>query len=266
MTPILTRPSVSVCLAFYNGEEFIAEQVESILANEVDEVIISNDDCNRPHPDILLTLQLSHPRIKLIWGPGKGVSRNFEKLLYETCGEIIYLSDQDDIWFPDKVETINSCFAADSSLDLIISNCKVSDSNGGIIEESLFERRRPSLNLLGMLSKGPLGCCMAIRRTSLDYILPLPFFAQDFSMHDWWIACLCSSFGRVRLIEKPLLVYRRHENTHTDISPKISGKVSLSIFSKMIYWRVMMFFAIIIRILRFRLFFRHFQSRALQDK
>jgi glycosyltransferase involved in cell wall biosynthesis len=244
---------ISVCLAFYKGEHFIVQQAESILSNPIDELLISNDNLDAPHPEVLKNLQCNYSRVRLLWGPGKGVSRNFEYLLSEAQGEIIYLSDQDDIWHPNKVEVMNSCFINEPSTNLVISDCQLSNTFGEIIEESLFKLRKPSATLIGLLIQGPLGCCMAIRRTSLDYILPLPFFADQFSMHDWWIACMCSMLGKIQLVDDQLMIYRRHENAFTKLNPNYQKQMNATSIVQMIYWRAMMSLGIAIRLICYRI-------------
>lgn len=245
------QPRISVCLAFYKGEDFIVRQAESILSNPIDELLISNDNLDAPHPEVLRNLQCNDSRVRLLWGPGKGVSRNFEYLLSEAHGEIIYLSDQDDIWHANKVETMNSYFSQESSINLVLSDCQISNAVGDIIEESLFKFRKPSATFIGLLIQGPLGCCMAIHRRSLAFILPLPFFASQFSMHDWWIACICSSLGRIKIIDDQLIVYRRHANTFTQTDPRRPKQINLISISRIMYWRILMFLVVAKRVVNF---------------
>lgn len=255
----MSYPQVSVCLAFYKGDKFITQQVISILLNSVHEVLISNDDRNAPHPKALIDLERMDRRVKLLWGPSKGVSKNFEYMLSKAKGDIIYLSDQDDVWYPNKVKIMNSCFISNPSVDLVISDCQISNEAGDIIVESLLKLRRQHTKLARILIKGPLGCCMAIRRTSLEYILPLPFFADQFSMHDWWIACMCASLGKIKLLDEQLIAYRRHANTLTKLNPHISKQVDIITILRMIYWRIMILASIAKRVAKIQ--FLHCQTR-----
>ncbi|MEK5777350.1 glycosyltransferase, partial [Acinetobacter nosocomialis] len=96
---------ISVCLATYNGEKYIVEQLTSILSqlSPTDEVIISDD--HSTDETLLLIKSLNDPRIKIITNElGKGYTKNFENAINHSSGDYIFLSDQDDVWVENKVE------------------------------------------------------------------------------------------------------------------------------------------------------------------
>ena len=95
---------ISVAMAYYNGGMYIEEQMDTILTqlSEQDEVIVSVDGASDGSKPLLLKMAEEDKRIHVIKGPGKGVVKNFENAIRHCSGEIIYLSDQDDIWKPDK--------------------------------------------------------------------------------------------------------------------------------------------------------------------
>ena len=96
---------ISVCLASYNGAQYIEEQLKSILPqlNPTDEVILSDD--HSADNTVQLVQALNDPRIKLIQNEGeRGYTRNFENALNHATGDILFLSDQDDVWHDDKVK------------------------------------------------------------------------------------------------------------------------------------------------------------------
>ena len=94
----LKRPSVSVALAAYNGEKYLHRQIQSILEQlkEDDELVISLDPSQDQSEELIRSFH--DPRIKLLKGPGKGLIKNFENALLHTRNDVIFLSDQDDIW------------------------------------------------------------------------------------------------------------------------------------------------------------------------
>ena len=98
---------ISVCMASYNGEKYIKQQIDSILKqlSDEDELVISDDGST---DNTLSVIQSIHDkRIKLIHNQGEhGYSRNFENALKNSKGDYIFLSDQDDVWKDNKVETI----------------------------------------------------------------------------------------------------------------------------------------------------------------
>lgn len=195
---------ISVCLACFNGEAYIRDQVGSILSSSlVDELIISDDGSTDSTLSLLADIHDS--RIRVLQGPREGLIRNFEFLLTQAKGDLIFLSDQDDFWYEDKVDvmlrTLQSC-------SLVVSDCHVVDANRNIIFNSFFARRnsRPGL-FNNLLRNSFLGCCMAFDRSVLNLALPFP---HGIPMHDWWIGLVASAAGRVEFIHQPLMAYRRH--------------------------------------------------------
>ncbi|MCD8291094.1 MAG: glycosyltransferase, partial [Prevotella sp.] len=96
---------VSVCIATYNGEKYIEEQIRSILSqlSDNDEVIISDDGS---HDQTLSLIQsIGDKRIKIFQNEGRhGFKYNFENTLKKVQGDYIFLCDQDDVWLPNKVQ------------------------------------------------------------------------------------------------------------------------------------------------------------------
>ena len=95
---------ISVCIATYNGEKYIKEQLDSILPQlkKLDEIIISDDKSKDKTLKIIKTLNDS--RIKIFTNPKKGLISNFENAITKSSGDYIFLSDQDDIWHENKIQ------------------------------------------------------------------------------------------------------------------------------------------------------------------
>lgn len=208
---------ISVCIATYNGENFIKDQLDSIipqLADE-DEIIISDDGST----DLTLEIIESYKdfRIKLYKNSFKNLISNFEFVLKKASGDYIFLSDQDDVWLPNKVD---ACMENLRDHDLVLSNCKVVDSNLNVLNESFFDLRKSKKGLINNLIKNSyLGCCMAFNRKVLEKSLPFP---KKIPMHDLWLSFVGELFFKVYFIEEPLILYRRHGanlSVTGDISP-----------------------------------------------
>ena len=117
---------ISVCLASYNGQLFIEQQIKSILAqlSEYDELIVSDDCSTDKTLEIVETL--NDKRIKIFSGIRYGSPiRNFENALKHATGDVIFLSDQDDVWLPNKVKIMTSYF---HQYDVVVSNCSIAVS------------------------------------------------------------------------------------------------------------------------------------------
>lgn len=101
---------ISVAMASFNGEKYIKKQILSILdnLNEDDELVISDDgstDCT-----LQIIKEFQDSRIKLIKGNHEGINKNFENAIVHCMGDYIFLSDQDDEWYPSKVSTVMKYF------------------------------------------------------------------------------------------------------------------------------------------------------------
>jgi len=204
--------NISVCIAAYNGERFIHEQIASILPQlgPDDELIVSDDTSEDRTVEIVK--RFNDPRIVLLEGNFRSHVRNFEHALKHARGTYIFLADQDDIWEPNKVERM---LEALETCDLVLSDATMIDEEGNRIFDSFyrFNRSRPGL-LKNFHKNSYLGCCMAFRRPLLDHALPFP---AHINMHDWWIGMLAELSFRRCFIEDKLVLYRRHGDAVTSM-------------------------------------------------
>ncbi len=199
---------VSVCMATFNGSEFISDQVSSILSqlSHNDELLVSDDGSTDDTLSIIKTF--NDPRIKIIQGAQKNSpALNFEKVLSHAKGDYIFLSDQDDIWLPGKV---TECLKLLMKYDIVVTDCSVVDEKLELIEESFFGVMKSGPGLLKNFFKNTyLGCCMAFKSEILKVILPFP---KNIPMHDIWIGFASEIIYKPVFLEKKLIKYRRHKN------------------------------------------------------
>src|SRR5579863_7982285 len=134
---------ISVCMATYNGERFIHEQLESILGQlEDDDEVVIVDDASTDGT-VHLAEEFRDKRIRILRRDrNRGVLQTFERALKEAAGEIIFLADQDDVWRSDKVSKIMSLFSARPDLSLVLSDSCVVDSRGNITSKTRFNHGR----------------------------------------------------------------------------------------------------------------------------
>lgn len=202
---------ISVCMASYNGEKYIAEQIKSILANlsVEDELIISDDGSVDGTIDIIQHFSDGDSRIRLISGPGKGVIKNFENAISHAKGDLIFLSDQDDVWNADKVNRVKMCFE-DPGVNVVLHNAAIVGSSINDTGMTFFDFRHSRKGLLRNLIKNSyIGCCMAFRRELVPVITPIP---GNIEMHDWWIGLIGEITHGTCLLDRTLIDYRRHDN------------------------------------------------------
>lgn len=224
---------ISVALAAYNGEAYIGEQLTSILQNlrEGDEVVVSDDGSTDGTRDIVRDLAKEDARVKLIDGPCKGLIKNFENALAACDGDVVFLSDQDDVWHADKADVVLSCFE-ETGATLVIHDAQMTDNERHVLSPSFFAFRGSRAGFAKNLWKNSyIGCCMAFKKELLSTALP---FDDRIPMHDQWLGLLAEKRGSVAFLPKVLLDYRRHEGTATKDH---HGKFSAMVRNRWNMWR-----------------------------
>lgn len=221
-----SRPSVSVCMAAYNGAAHIREQLDSILAElaPTDEVIIVDDGSTDGTREMLKTFD--DPRVRVVFNETNlGYVRNFEKALSLSTGDVIMLSDQDDVWIPGRVEKL---IGALDGADAAVGNC---DHFGGSPGAFQRIRVRPEFsrtyfrNLLGILVGYRLhwGSAMAVSRALLEDALPFPRVMTE--SHDQWLAMVANVRKSIVYLSDDTVRHRLHDENLTPKKPRSLGKV-----------------------------------------
>ncbi|MBQ4407180.1 MAG: glycosyltransferase family 2 protein [Bacteroidales bacterium] len=206
---------ISVCLATYNGEKFLREQLDSILCqlSENDEIVISDDSSTDGTREIIKSY--NDRRIKLYINNGKhGYVTNFENAFVHSNGEYIFLSDQDDIWLPNKIDAVMQSL---KSFDLVMHDANIVNGNGQNLGKTFYSiiKHRKNSFIANWLRPRFLGCCMAFNRNVLEKALPMT--SLD---HDYWIGMLALYKFKVVFLNDALINYRRHGNNVSSTSEK----------------------------------------------
>lgn len=218
---------VSVAMATFNGENYIEEQIITILENlnENDELIISDDGSTDRTIQIIKNFKDS--RIKLLEGPKKGIKKNFENAIKNATGEYIFLADQDDIWLKDKVEKVVKCFEENNYI-LIQHDAVVINQSEEILFSSFARHRKVKTGIIRNLIKNSYhGCCIAFRKELVKEILPIP---NNIYLHDEWIGLVAELNGKTYFLDEILMKYRRHISNvssfkHLSINKMIKNRV-----------------------------------------
>ena len=199
---------VSVCMAAYRGERYIEAQIRSILSElrEGDELLVSDDAPGGETERIVRAFAQADARVRYLRGEGRGVVRNFERVLSAASGDVLFLSDQDDVWLPGKVEAVLR--EIENGACLVVHDATVTDELLQTLAPSFFALRgsRPGF-LHNILRNSYMGCCMALTRPVLERALPFP---PNLPMHDQWLGLTAEKLGRVRFLPTPYLLYRQH--------------------------------------------------------
>jgi len=223
-------------MATYNGAEFLQEQLDSILPQltDEDELVISDDGSDDGTWERLQALAAQDARVRVLSGPSIGVRYNFENALRACKGQVIFLCDQDDIWMPDKVQTVLHTFEQ-TDASVVLHDATVVDAAGREVMPSFFAWRGTRTGFWNNLWKNKyIGCCMAFSRRLLPYIMPFP---DTIPMHDQWIGLQGERHGGTALVHRPLTAYRRHDHN--------ASQSSHASFAKMVAWRLGMVAALI---------------------
>lgn len=221
--------TVSVAMASYNGAGYIREQISGILADigENSELVISDDGSSDGTEQIIH--DFGDARIKLIEGPRRGLVKNFENAVKHCSGDVIFLCDQDDIWYPGKVKTVLEALSEPGVL-LVQHDARVVDDSGNVLFPSFAAHRRVRTGLLkNMLRNCYHGCLMAFRAELKQEIFPFP---SSGCLHDQWIGLIAEMNGKTRFIPEILVDYRRHEGnassfTHLPFTRQMRDRLAL---------------------------------------
>jgi hypothetical protein len=214
----------SVALCTYNGAAYLPDQLASIAAQSrlPDELVVRDDASEDETPELvrgfaaraLFPVRFERNAVRL------GSTRNFDGAIAACSGDLIALSDQDDVWRPDKLDAIERRFQESPAVGLVFSDADLVDGALNPIGARLWERvgfdsrRRRFWEARGALTalvpgRIVTGATMAFRSTFRPLVLPTPEGIAPM-IHDGWIALAIAAVARVAFIEEPLIAYRQH--------------------------------------------------------
>ena len=211
-----TKPLVSIALATYNGGEFLAAQLDSLLEQTYKniEIVISDDGSTDGTLHIIESYLERFPFISLHHNKGAhGIKKNFENAIRSCRGEYIALCDQDDIWLPQKIGNLVNAI---SSYALIYHNSLFIDPAGNSMGKTIADKRpgyTGSDPKAFLLLNGVSGHACMFRNKLVSSALPFP----EARYHDWWLAFIAAQNGGVKYLDEVLVHYRQHEKSKTDI-------------------------------------------------
>lgn len=215
---------VSVALCTYNGEDFIQEQLGSILnqTNPPSEIVICDDRSKDNTLEIIKNLspKTTIPIRIFINAQNLGYTRNFEKAVELCEGDVIFLSDQDDVWMKNKIETFLNKLTDNPRIDFLFSNAEIVDENLNFLDKHLWDFYFPESkqklfnkgHTLELLSNSDVvtGATIGFRSKLKDVFIPTPK-GHGF-IHDGWFAFQAAAYSEIGWISEPLIKYRQHSN------------------------------------------------------
>ncbi|HTP38926.1 MAG TPA: glycosyltransferase family 2 protein [Steroidobacteraceae bacterium] len=213
-TNLAKPPLISVALCTYNGERYLAEQLDSVLAQDYPalEIVAVDDASTDGTLRILEDYRSRHPQLRVIHNlHNLGFRGNFERALQLCQGVFIAPCDQDDVWLPHKLSTLH---AAIGNHSMAYADSELIDAHG----RSLGRRMSANWRMQDIDDPVALimdncvsGHAMLLRRMLLEQAFPL----HEGMYHDWWLATVAAAEGGVVYCPEVLVRYRRHAGTVT---------------------------------------------------
>lgn len=204
---------VSIAMATYNGGDYLQEQLQSFIfqARQPDELIIT-DDCSTDNTKVIVQEFQKTAPFKVEFHQNEknlGYCGNFNAALMKTTGDIVFLSDQDDVWFPEKISYMLSLAEKNPEAQVLMNDAALTD--GGLNEVGLTKMGQ--IKSAGLSQQAfVMGCCCAVRREFLNICLPIP---AGYKAHDNWIVEIAGALN-IKLVDENILqYYRRHESNES---------------------------------------------------
>mgnify|MGYP006280156079 CR=1 FL=1 len=206
----MTQSQISVAIATYNGAQFLDAQLASILQQSlpVSEVVVSDDCSTDGSREVVSAWVERDPRVVLIESSENvGFIKNFERALRACRGELVALSDQDDLWMPEKMRLLTDALG---KADLAVSDGIIVDQALNSTGRTIGERfgggaEATRLDALLLSPRFP-GHTMLFTRELLQKALPFP----EGIAHDWWLSLVAAAEGGIAYSPELLVLHRQH--------------------------------------------------------
>lgn len=215
---------ISIAMATYNGAQYITEQLQSFVdqTRQPDEVIIT-DDCSTDETESIVRKFAETAPFEVVFSKNEknlGYCGNFNAALMKSTGGLVFLSDQDDVWFPEKIEHMVSVSERNPTALVVMNDAALTD--GDLKEVGLTKVGQ--IRSAGMsLDSFVMGCCCAVRRELLDFCMPIPHGMKG---HDNWLVELAGSLNAKVVDIRVLQYYRRHESNESQFIANRTTKVT----------------------------------------
>ncbi|HEO5282085.1 TPA: glycosyltransferase family 2 protein [Streptococcus agalactiae] len=238
---------VNILMATYNGEKFLAQQIESIQKQTFKEwnLLIRDDGSSDRTCDIIRNFTAKDSRIRFInenEHHNLGVIKSFFTLVNYEVADFYFFSDQDDVWLPEKLSvSLEAAKHKASDVPLLVyTDLKVVNQELNILQDSMIRAQSHHANttLLPELTENTVtGGTMMINHALAEKW----FTPNDILMHDWFLALLAASLGEIIYLDLPTQLYRQHDNNvlgarTMDKRFKILREGPKSIFTR--YWKL----------------------------
>ncbi|MBR4342548.1 MAG: glycosyltransferase family 2 protein [Lachnospiraceae bacterium] len=235
---------IDILMATYNGAEYIAEQIESIINQSYTKWhLYIKDDCSKDDTiSIALNFQKKYPeKITVIENTQNSGSakNNFFSMLSVAKSDYVMFCDQDDVWLPDKIKiTHRRMLCSERKYGkkfpiLVHTDVSLVDEKLNIIAESLFKKEKWYFNKKitfwnSLIGNVVMGCTTEINKALLCKVKFTNL--KNIPMHDWWLGMCARYFGKEIVIKTPTMFYRQHSTNNVGVDDKSKFEQLLQIF------------------------------------
>jgi glycosyltransferase involved in cell wall biosynthesis len=242
---------LSVAMCTYNGEKYLKEQINSILNQtiEVHEIIVCDDMSTDTTFSILNEYKENYPLLFIIIRNDNslGTIKNFEKAISLTSGDLIFLSDQDDIWYTNKVDSMLSFFKSNKNCKLLFSDGDLVDDEGATLKSTLWEKwgfdiltqkkwENNNYVFFELLENRNriTGATICFAKSLKD---SLPIIGYPFFYHDAFLGLHAAAQKGLFFLRQSLIQYRVHDRQQVGVANNLSVdqfvKQNISTISKL---------------------------------
>jgi glycosyltransferase involved in cell wall biosynthesis len=212
---------ISIALCTYNGALFIEEQLQSLTHQTClpDELVVCDDGSTDATLATVSAFAARAP-FKVLYARNEqqlGITKNFERAIARCSGDVIFLCDQDDVWLPEKIQTLMQAFKLHDDVGLVFSDAVVTDAKLNRFDYTMWQTVEFTPKWQRQMNDGQglsilvrryvvTGATLAFRARLREQILPIPpgYF------HDAWVAAVSAMGSRIVAIKTPLILYRQH--------------------------------------------------------
>ncbi|MEY8516542.1 glycosyltransferase family 2 protein [Lachnospiraceae bacterium 29-84] len=220
----LGNRKVQVLMSTYNGEKYLAGQLDSLLTQEWEdlELLIRDDGSSDGTQGILEDYHRRYQNIQLFFGENMGVARSFFVLLAHSDADYVAFCDQDDVWEPTKIAESVRSLEAEQGPALYCSNTLLVDEH--LNPCGIGRTKTPRIGFGNAVVENICtGCTMVINRELASQIKGR--IPKEAVMHDWWIYLVACYLGGVRYDPTPRIRYRQHSGNVVGESNGILGRL-----------------------------------------
>lgn len=219
---------LSVAMTTYNGEKYIIKQLESIRTQtRIPEEVVILDDCSKDSTVSLVQKYISDNHLTgwqlIVNETNLGWKKNFLEAARRTTGDIVFFSDQDDIWLPDKIKKMSEAMV-EKKMGALYGAKEIMDGEGvprpERMEKTSFTHEFSQIPFSeSFYAIKTLGCCMCASREIVDTYIKLGFYEGG---HDSQCGRLALLLSTLWYLDEPVIQYRIHGNNSSGIAADVS--------------------------------------------